>query len=117
MAKRHAKRIRRELTPQEKRRWEHARSEADRQRTQILAEGRQIKTARNRLQVAIRDALQVLKGERQAQGLSLSEIERRTGIGRAALCRLENDAESNPTVVTLTRYAEALGKRLVVSFE
>jgi len=49
--------------------------------------------------------------------LSLADVEQRTGIGRAALSRLENDTEPNPTVVTLTRYAQALGKRLVVSFE
>jgi transcriptional regulator with XRE-family HTH domain len=47
----------------------------------------------------------------------LSDIEERTGIGRSALSRLENETEPNPTVVTLTRYAEALGKKLVVSFE
>ena len=57
-----------------------------------------------------------LRRERQAQGLSLSDVERRSGIGRAALSRLENETELNPTVVTLTRYAEALGKEVVVSF-
>ena len=63
------------------------------------------------------DAFRLLKAERQALGLSLSDIEEKSGIGRAALSRLENEAEPNPTVVTLTRYAEALGKRLVVSFQ
>jgi hypothetical protein len=33
------------------------------------------------------------------------------------LCRLENDLEPNPTVSTLMRYAQALGKRLVISLE
>jgi transcriptional regulator with XRE-family HTH domain len=46
----------------------------------------------------------------------LSDVEKRTGIGRAALSRLENETELNPTVVTLTRYAEALGKEVVVNF-
>ena len=45
------------------------------------------------------------------------EVEDRSGIGRAALSRLENEYEPNPTVTTLTRYAEALGKKLVVTFE
>ena len=44
-------------------------------------------------------------------------MEDRTGIGRAALSRLENDATCNPTVTTLTRYADALGKKLVVGFQ
>jgi len=117
MSKRQAKRLRRELTPQEKQRWRRAREEAVRDKESILAEGRRIKAAHNRVKVAVRDALKILKAERHAQGLTLADVEQRTGIGRAALSRLENETEPNPTVVTLTRYAQALGKRLVVSFE
>jgi predicted transcriptional regulator len=117
MPKREAKRVRRELTPEENRRWTRAHDEAEGDKEAILAEGRRIKAAHNRLKVAIRDALKFLRSERKAQGLSLSDIEERTGIGRAALSRLENETEPNPTVVTLTRYAEALGKKLVVGFE
>ena len=117
MLKRQPRRIRRELTPEEHQRWERAREEADREKDEFLAEGRRIRAAHNRARAAMRDALKFLKAERQSQGLSLSDIEKRTGIGRAALSRLENESEPNPTVATLTRYAEALGKRLVVSFE
>jgi hypothetical protein len=117
MVNRRAKRVRREMTAEESRRWERSLEEAQREKEQILAEGRRVKAAHNRLKVALRDALKFLKAERQAQRLSLSDVEQRTGIGRAALSRLENETEPNPTVVTLTRYAEALGKRLVVSFE
>jgi helix-turn-helix protein len=117
MAKRQAKRIRRELSSEEKRRWQRAREETDREKEEILAKGRKIKSARGRVEVAVRDVLKMLKAERLGQGLSLSDVEERSGIGRAALSRLENETEPNPTVVTLTRYAEALGKTLVVSFE
>ena len=117
MEKRQARRVRRELTPEEKQRWQQARQEAEGERESILAEGRQVKAARSRVQVAVRDAFRILKAERQALGLSLSDVEKRTGIGRSALSRLENEIEPNPTVVTLTRYAEALGKELVVSFK
>lgn len=117
MAKRQAKRIRRPLTSEEQERWRRAREEAEGEKAEILAEGRRLKAAHNRVKAAVSDALRLLKAERQAQGLSLSDVERRSGIGRAALSRLENEAELNPTVMTLTRYAEALGKRLVVSFE
>ncbi len=116
MAKREARRVRRELTPEEKQRWQQAREEADREREGILADGRRLKAVHNRVQVAVRDAFRLLKAERQSLGLSLSDVEKKTGIGRAALSRLENETEPNPTVVTLTRYAEALGKQLVVSF-
>ena len=86
-------------------------------RRNILAEGRRLKAARAKVNVAVREAMKALKRERQAQGLSLSDVEKRTGVGRAALSRLENETELNPTVVTLTRYAEALGKEVVVNFK
>jgi hypothetical protein len=117
MGKRQARRLRRELTPEEKQRWQRAQQEAEGEKEDILAEGRRAKAARNRVQVAVRDAFRLLKAERQALGLSLSDVEKRSGIGRAALSRLENEAEPNPTVVTLTRYAEALGKQLIVGFK
>jgi predicted transcriptional regulator len=117
MAKRQSKRIHRELTPAERQRWNRAGKEAESQKEEILAKGRRIKAARNRVNVAVRKAMTALKLQRQAQGLSLSDVEKRTGISRAALCRLENEIDLNPTVVTLTRYAEALGKDVVVSFK
>ena len=117
MIKREARRIHRELTAAEKQRWQRARQETESEKDEILTEGRRIKEARRRAAVALRDAFQLLKAERQAQGLSLADVETRTGIGRAALSRLENDAEANPTVVTLLRYSEALGKKLIVRFE
>lgn len=117
MVKRQAKRVRRELTPDEKKRWRRAQKAAEGDREDILAEGRRVKAVRNRVEVAVRDAFRLLKAQRQALGLSLSDVEKKTGIGRAALSRLENETEPNPTVVTLTRYAEALGKQLVVSFK
>jgi DNA-binding phage protein len=56
-----------------------------------------------------------LKQARQARGLSLSEVARRSGIDLASLSRLEGGKNPNPTFETLSRYAEALGLRLVLS--
>ncbi len=39
----------------------------------------------------------------------------RTGIGRSALSRLENDETANPTVVTIMRYADALDKKMTIT--
>ena len=117
MAKRRAKHIHRELTPEEKRRWNRAVKETESEKKELLAEGRRLKAARAKVNVAVREAMKALRCERQSQGLSLSDVEKRTGIGRAALSRLENETELNPTVVTLTRYAEALGKEVVVNFK
>jgi transcriptional regulator with XRE-family HTH domain len=55
-----------------------------------------------------------LRAERERQGLSLADINERTGIDRAALSRLENNEDANPTLATLERYAEAVGKKMVV---
>ena len=46
--------------------------------------------------------------------MSLSDIEQRTGIAKSNLSRLENDEHVNPTIATLSNYADALGKKLVI---
>ena len=38
-----------------------------------------------------------------------------TGMDRSALSKLETGLRPNPTIETLVRYAEAVGKRLVVT--
>jgi len=56
-----------------------------------------------------------LKKEREAAGLSLADVAERTGMDRAAISRLENGHQGNPTVDTLLRYTSALGKKIVWS--
>lgn len=56
-----------------------------------------------------------LKAAREAKGLSLADISELTRMDRSALSKLESGQRANPTVDTLVRYAEAVGKRLVVS--
>jgi DNA-binding XRE family transcriptional regulator len=57
-------------------------------------------------------ALHELKAVREQAGLSLADVAERSGIDKAALSRLENGIQANPTVETLLRYAAAVGKRL-----
>jgi DNA-binding Xre family transcriptional regulator len=57
-----------------------------------------------------------LKRARQDRGLSLSDVSRRSGIDLASLSRLEAGKNPNPTFETLSRYADALGLRLELSF-
>jgi transcriptional regulator with XRE-family HTH domain len=47
--------------------------------------------------------------------VSLSDMTRLTGMDRSALSKLETGQRLNPTIETLVRYADAVGKRLVVS--
>jgi hypothetical protein len=63
----------------------------------------------------LRKSFAALKALREEQGLSISDMVDRTGMDRAMISRLENGQMDNPTVATLTRYAKALGKRVVVS--
>ena len=61
-----------------------------------------------------KELLPQLKAARGQQGLSLAEVTRLAGMDRSAISKLENGRRPNPTVDTLVRYAEAVGKRLVV---
>ena len=63
----------------------------------------------------LQELLLQLKAAREARGLSLSDLMELTGMDRSALSKLETGLRANPTVETLVRYAEAVGKRLVVS--
>jgi ribosome-binding protein aMBF1 (putative translation factor) len=63
----------------------------------------------------LRELLQQLKAAREAKGLSLADLTELTWMDRSALSKLETGQRANPTVETLVRYAEAVGKRLVVS--
>ena len=56
-----------------------------------------------------------LKSAREAKGLSLSDLTELTGMDQSALSKLETGQRPNPTMETLLRYADAVGKRLVVS--
>ena len=56
-----------------------------------------------------------MKTAREQQGLSLADMTELTGMDRSALSKLETGQRPNPTIETLGHYAEAVGKRLVVS--
>ena len=63
----------------------------------------------------LQSVLQELRTARETKGLSLADVTRITGMDRSALSKLETGQRQNPTFETLVRYAEAVGKRLVVS--
>jgi DNA-binding phage protein len=112
---RQAKHVRRELTDAERARVTETRRLVQQEETEIRGLAKKYKQQHDAAQATLQEALQLLKAERIRQGLSLADVQERAGIERPNLSRLENDAEANPTVATLTRYAEALGKKLVIS--
>lgn len=56
-----------------------------------------------------------LKAAREAKGSSLADVTELTGMDRSSLSKMETGQRANPSVETLIRYADAVGKRLVVS--
>jgi hypothetical protein len=67
--------------------------------------------------LAVNAFLHDLRKAREDAGLSLTDVEIRTGIDKATLSRLETGKQTNPTVDTLVRYAAAVGKELVLSLQ
>ena len=82
----------------------------------IKARGREILDAHD---AAIAELLSDLRAALNEQGLSLADLQTRTGIDRAQLSRLLNESGvvGNPTVQSLERLATALGKRVVLSLQ
>jgi DNA-binding XRE family transcriptional regulator len=64
---------------------------------------------------AIKVLIHELKKTREAAGLTLAVVSKRTGMDQATLSRLENGRQPNPTVDTLWRYARAVGRQLVLT--
>ncbi len=67
--------------------------------------------------ILLKQVLNVLKEERQRQGMSLGDLSQRTGIDRGSLSKLENDPDPNVTINTLMRYTQAIGKTITVQLE
>ena len=61
---------------------------------------------------AILSLMARFKAVREGQGLMLAEVADRMGIDAPALSRLETGKMLNPTLVTLHKWAEALGQKL-----
>jgi transcriptional regulator with XRE-family HTH domain len=67
--------------------------------------------------ILLKHVLKELREERQRQGLSLADMNARSGIDRSTLSKLENDDDPNVTMNTLMRYAQAVGKTVLVELE
>lgn len=111
---RQARRTSRTLSDAERNRLRRFREQIDAGKDEIITKGRGHRAAHDASLARLREVMQLLRAERMRQGLSLADMQSRTGIPRSALSRLETDPEANPTLATITRYAEALGKDLKI---
>ncbi len=88
-------------------------------REQIAAElpdiRRRARAAKPRIR--LKQVLKRLQEERQQMGLSLADVSERSGIDQDTLGKLENEEDSNVTMNTLMRYAQAMGKMILVELE
>lgn len=110
-----ARRIIRTMSRQEREEYRQLAEQIDREeKEEIIAKARQYKSEHDAVIASLEHVMQVLKAERERQGLSLADMRERTGIDRAALSRLESGQHPNPTIATLMRYARALGKTIEV---
>jgi ParB-like chromosome segregation protein Spo0J len=114
MAKERGKRIYRKATNEERERHAKIREQIEDELPDIKRRARQRLALLKKEGTPLRQVLAALRAERERQGLSLADVTARTGIDRAALSRLENNEDANPTLATLERYAEAVGKQMIV---
>jgi DNA-binding XRE family transcriptional regulator len=101
----------RRLTPEETAKYKAVREQVAAELPELVARHHE----RMELLDRFREVLGELKAAREAKGLSLADLTDATGMDRSALSKLETGQRPNPTIETLVRYAEAVGKRLVIS--
>jgi DNA-binding XRE family transcriptional regulator len=101
----------RRLTPEEAAKYRAVREQVAHELPELVA--------RHQDRMAVLDQFQALleqlKAAREARGLSLADVSELTGMDRSALSKLETGQHPNPTVETLVRYAQAVGKRLTLT--
>lgn len=100
----------RRLRPDEAAKYRAIRKRVDDELPALVRRHHERMTARDQ----VRQLADQLKTARQEKGLSLADLTELTGMDRSAISRLETGQRANPTLDTLVRYAQAVGRRLVV---
>ncbi len=100
----------RRLTPEEAAKYKAIRDQVDQELPDLIAHHHERMATLDQFG----ELLIQLKKAREAKGLSLADLTELTRMDRSALSKLETGRRANPTVQTLVRYAESVGKRLVV---
>ena len=101
----------RRLTPDEAAKYKQIRDQIADELPELVDRHHERMAAAEQLQ----DLLIQLREAREQKGLSLADLTEITGMDRSALSKLETGQRPNPTLETLARYADAVGKRLVVA--
>ena len=105
------------MTPEERENYQRAVAEENAAKDENIAAAKLlVPLVKERCKDAV-EIIAKLRQAREAKGISLSDLEARTGILKSALSRLENSQAPNPTLGYLQRYAEAIGYRLVICLD
>jgi DNA-binding phage protein len=114
LGKRQIKGVRRPLSDADRERYRRMRERLEGEKQTILAKGRRYRREHDEALAELREVVQVLKQALHQRGLSLADVRERSGLERSAVSRLENDLGANPTLATMIRFAQAVGKRIVI---
>jgi DNA-binding XRE family transcriptional regulator len=101
----------RRLSAEEVEKYRKIRKDIAQELPELVARHQERMVAREQLD----QVFEQLKCAREDKGLSLADVTRLSGMDRSALSKLETGQRPNPTIETLMRYAEAVGKRLVLT--
>src|SRR5262249_5193700 len=101
----------RRLTPEEAARYKAVREQVAGELPDLIARHHERMATLDQL----KELVLQLKAAREAKGLSLADLTELTGMDRSALPKVETAQRASPTVEARVRYAEAVGKRLVVT--
>ncbi|HUY91188.1 MAG TPA: helix-turn-helix transcriptional regulator [Pirellulales bacterium] len=104
-----------ERSPEEKKRLADVREKFQREKPgldELIASGEYEGPVRLGDFLELAALTKALKEARQNAGISLGELAAATKIDKAALSKLENAVNQNPTITTLQRYALAIGKKI-----
>ncbi len=105
------RRVRMELTPSQRETMSKAEAEVEKEKDWILAKSA---AARKKHAAQVERLATRLREARQSADLSLTQLAERTGMTRQAISRIESGENRNPTISTIVRLAEALGKECVI---
>lgn len=100
------------MTPEARQEYERAVAEEMAAKQQKIAASRAIAKRLREERKVVAQLVSQLRAAREKAGISLNELESRTGINKSSLSRLENSVAPNPTLLTLHRYADAIGVTL-----
>lgn len=112
MTMRTGQRIYRAATPEEKARHQQVREQIQAELPELQQRAKAQLATVMRQGVDIQQTIALLKAERLKKGLTLAALNASTGIDMTTLVQLEENEAIDPTIAILTRYADAVGKKV-----